>query len=81
MNTSTNNIHAKPSSLRFVSMPIIELMRSAELSWADIEKCADALLCLKRRHESMVSDRSQALVGAQQESGVSDLAGHVGRAA
>jgi len=67
-----NNLHAKPASLRFVSMPIVELMRSIELSWADKEACADALIRIRRHHESMVDEAKDALPGVAQGAKVQD---------
>ena len=70
---------SESASLRFVSMPIIRLMRSGDLSWADLEACADALLSIRRHHDGMESERKGFAIAAQsQAQGVS---GHVGRGA
>lgn len=75
------NISSKFPSLAFVSMPIIELMRGGELSWAEKEACADALIRIRRHHESMESERKADLMGAQQGSLAHGIVGSVGRAA
>ena len=55
---------SKSVNLARVAMPLVELIGSEGISWADREKCADALRTTIRHFQSMENERIGQILGA-----------------
>ena len=50
------NVNLDPYRLHGVVMPLVRLIAEANLSWADKEKCADAIIACHRHHREMMDE-------------------------
>lgn len=54
---------SKSVNLARVAMPLVDLIGSEGISWADREKCADALRTAFRHFQSMENERVGQILG------------------
>lgn len=61
--TDTNKAQSTINLAR-VAMPLVELIGSDGISWADREKCTDALRHVLRHHKDLEREATGRIIGA-----------------